>query len=493
MDIIFHGKPNTHSIYATEEINPSLKKKITDVFFETRGGIPSDKALVVETYFWQQKWYSVYTFSWAKLKGNEGRPDSYFSISLIFPDVFLLLTSAVYQCLEDTYKKLIEGKVISNVGKYLIQDFTDKQYFESLITHIQTNFANLHDPLDNSFSAKRSNNEIRYNLQDCDALTFLQELRENGRIIVAEGDGFPPKCSAKELAQKEQILSNLSDQLKKKESELAAANSTLDNAKNDINKKVTALEKERDGYKKSAEDSQKKQNAQENLLNAIQNELDDLVSKIRALLPSTNKSVAKPNPDPSVDVVEDAKNFDKYARFLPFVNCFLLLTCICILLIGYISFNKPDEEVKTLKAQVTQLKEENMQKEGEITSLKDEIRKLREKEVSQTGALSTEETSGNSSIGAENDVDCNIEVFNKSGSPIDKEAKVQRGTSVVIKWNPKEGYQWHSANNEINDIMNGSVNNGTAAITINSDILLFYRRQDRNRRNENNKVHLTIK
>lgn len=495
MEIIFHGKPNSHSIYSTPGIPETLLQKITATFFESRGGIPCDKGLVVETYFWQQRWYSVYTFSMAKLKGSEDRPNSYFSISLVFENVYNLLTSYVYQYLADTYYQFVENQLISKAGKYLKQDFVDAKYFDSIVSHLQKNFVNLQDPLNSSFAPKRSNQEIRYNLQDCDALTFIQDLQKNGRIVVAEGEGFPPKCSANELAQKEQIISNLSDQLKKKENELTTANTTLNNAKNDTNEKVTALEKERDGYKKSAEESREKQKAQENLLNAKQNELDDLVSKIQALLPSTNKSVPKPNPDSSIDVVEDTKSFDKYVRFLPFVNCFLLLTCICMLfmlLIGAIKGEKPDDEVKALKTQVAQLRKENKQKTREILTLKEEIQRPKENVDFLTYAQSGYEADGNTSIGAENDVDCNIEVYNTSGSPIDKVAQVLKGTSVVIKWSPKEGYQWYSANEQINGTMNSSVD-GYATITIESNILLYYRRQDKEKRNENNKVHLTIK
>lgn len=484
MEIIFHGKPNSHSIYATHGIPPTLQQKITDTFFESRGGIPNDKGLVVETYFWQQRWYSVYTFSMAKLKGSEDRPNSYFSISLVFQDVYNLLTSYIYKYLEDTYYQFIENQLISKAGKYLKQDFVDAKYFESIITHIQKDFVNLQDPLNVSFAPQRSNQEIRYNLQDCDALTFIQDLQKNGRVVVAEGEGFPSKCSANELAQREQIISNLSEQLKKKESELTTANTTFDNAKNDINKKVTTLEKERDGYKKSAEDSQAKQKAQENLLIAKQNELDDLVSKMRALLPNTNKPTLKPSPDPSIDVVDNIKGLDKYVRFLPIVNCFLLLMCICMLLIGGITGGKPDNEVKTLKAQVTQLGQENKQKDDEIAKLNAEIQKLKEEKENPHGIDMNPEETG--------DVDCNIEVYNTSGAPINKQTQVQNGTTVVIKWTPKEGYQWYSANDVINATMNSSVN-GSATITINSNILLFYRRPDRSKRNENNQVHLTVK
>ena len=448
MDIIFHGKPNTHSIYATEGINPSLLKKITDVFFESRGGIPNDKALVVETYFWQQKWYSVYTFSLAKLKGNEGRPDSYFSMSLIFPDVFLLLTSAVYQCLEDTYNKCVENKLISNAGKYLIQDFTDKRYFESLITHIQTNFANLQDPLDNSFSTKRSNNEIRYNLQDCDARTFLQELRENGKIIVGNGAEFPKKSAASVVLAKDNEIKKLSAKLAEQEGKINALNTDLTNAQQAANQSASSVKGQLQQLNEKVKSLEGKNGQMKQQLSDKQRELDELVGKISALLPNTK------TPDPVPEPVDEDNGLKKYFQYLPLANFVLIVVCICLLLLKNGTSVPPDSAIKELKSQVEQLEKDNKAKDNELDQLQESNRRkaqtmdpLTEEENANQTPTTTAVATTAGAQSSERDMDCNVTIATSTGfAPVKNGSEIINGDKLIIRWTPRENYSWYAYN-----------------------------------------------
>lgn len=504
MDIIFHGKPNSNSIYATPGINSSLQKKITDTFFESRGGIPNDKALVVETYFWQQKWYSVYTFSLAKLKGNEGRSDSYFSISLVFSNAFILLTSAVYQCLEDTYSSLIENKLISNAGKYLVQDFTDKQYFESLIKHIQTNFANLQDPLDNSFSANRSNQEIRYNLQDCDAQTFIRDLKTHGRILVGAGELFPKMCAASVMQSKEQQIESLNAKVSEQKKAMDKLAKDMEEAQNTANSNANNSSATIKNLKADIERLQTENKEAKSKISIKQQELDDLVQKIQELVPASPK---KPVREEIVETKQEKPLFERILNYIPLLNSVLLIVvCLCVLFAQAPQPNPDDIKITELKKEINRLKEDNKKKDAKIKEQAKTIQSFKDAshEPQQNGGEEKIVQTVGSKEQSDIDIDCGVQIKDPlTQNAINKSGSIKNGDMVSVRWIPREGYQWHCTNlhDSCATVLKTNTK-GEATIPLrwvqynkqkkDLKIYMTYRRSNKNKANQNNIIILTI-
>ncbi len=500
MDIIFHGKPTTHSIYAKEGINPSLKDKITNVFFESRGGIPNEKGLVVETYFWQQHWYSVYTFSITKLKDSANRPNSYFSISLVFQDAYNLLTSYVYNYLLDIYYQFIDSKLISKEGKYLIKDFETKD-FTPIESYINDNFVNLQDPLNESFVTKRSNQEIRYSLQDCDALTFIQDLQKNGRIIIGEGDDFPQKCAASVISAKDAEIKKLSTTLQEQNGQINQLQTNLSSAQENASKNAKTVEKELNKFKDE-------NNSLKQQLSDKQSEFNELVERIRASLPNTHTQKLVLDEKP----IDEDNRMKKYFRFLPLANLVLIVVCICLLLLKNGTPVQPDSTIKKLKSQVAQLEADNKAKERELKQLQEtnlqQARTLSQLEVEKEAYQSQTITTVATTIEAQphaKDIDCNVIIATSTGyTPIRNGSEISDGDELIIRWTPRANYSWYAYNlhQDSQKKLKEAAGKGEVAVPIKyvkskpdskSEVIITYRSKDKNNLCEDNRIILKIK
>ena len=501
-EIIIQGKPYSGSKIATKGLNPTLVDRIFKMFFDSMGGTRLDKALIVDTMYWDSMWYTIYTYSrytniTDKSDDNKAGRQSYFSLSLVIPQAFLYLTSEVYKLLDKVYTDVIEGTYISKEGKYLVQDFTNQANFSKVVEKIKVEFAgsNLQDPIDSSFRKEHSTQEIRYNVLDCDSRAFLEDLKLNGRIIVGAGDDFPKKCAASVIMVKEAQIQQLSAKLKEQERKINALNTDLSNAQQAANKSESSVKNQLKQLEEKVGALEKKNEQINQQLIDKQSELDDLVVKIRALLP--NSQTAKPTPDDKPIVGDNG--LKKYFRFFPLANFVLIVVCIFLLILKSGSPKPPDAAIKELTNQVEQLEEDNKTKDRELKQLQatcqhqqQTIARLSNHDDNTSySVLGGSQTT--STVQQEKDLDCGIRITKINGAELGKKSTIKMGETITITWNPMANYSWHSSIDDASELNNSRIA-GEATITmwVRGEVILWYRTEDRKNGNDNNKIKLKV-
>lgn len=488
MEIIIQGKPISGSKVSTSGIEPSLVDRIYKDFFEKMGGVRTSHVLIVDTIYWQNSWYSVYTYSRYSGITDTADRQSYFALSIVVPRNFLYLTSGVYHLLQKTYNEKIEGVYLSKAGKYLVSDLADANNFRAIVEYLSREFANsnLEDPIDNGFQKSRASNIPIYNLADCDSIAFLQDLKDNGRVIVGEGDEFPPKCAASVLLGKDRMIENLSAQLASKEGEISQLNINLTDARNTINKNsnsVSSKIKKLEGDIKSLQQEKEQANSQ---ISAKQKELDDLIQNIQALLPTSKKEVVNENGKENHQVKSLLKMITDYLPIMNFV--ILIVVCISLLFAGHPNPSLDDVEISELKKENSRLMEDNSKKDAKIQALADSIQVLKQKKIEKTTCDTTAM-----------DVDCQLRITTIDNQVINNNTSIKDGTLITVRWQPYQGYEWHT-NNLVDDAvkelkLNDTSNKGEVTIVVQrvkqgQSITLNYRTADKNNINKNNSYTL---
>ena len=514
-EIIIQGKPYSGSKIATKGLNPTLVDRIFKIFFDTMGGIRIEKALIVDTMYWDSKWYTVYTYSrYANItdKSDEDKAgrQSYFALSLIIPQAYLYLTSEVYKLLDKVYTETIEGVYISKSGKYLVQDFTNQDNFNIVVEKIKSEFAgsNLQDPIDVSFKKEHSAQDIRYNVLDCDSKAFIEDLKANGRIIVGTGTEFPQKCAASVIIGKDTQIRQLSAKLTEQEEQIKTLNTNLTNAQQAANNSANSVKSQLQQLDSEIKRLQKDNDAIKQQLSDKQNEFNELVDKIRALLPNSKTQKQVPADDP----MDRGVSLKKFFRFLPLANFILIAVCICLLLLRNGTPIPTDYAVEELLTQVTQLEKDNKAKDKELKELqasktKQEqtiaqlISQLNEKSFQ---AITETAASATATPTLEKDIDCNVTLQNFKQEQIGNNSEINDGESLIIKWEPQTGYTWYAWNlsEDSKEKLKNAANEGSVIVPIKyvksapnseSEVIITYRSSERENHCPNNKIKLKIR
>ena len=471
MEIIIQGKPISGSKISTSNIESSLVDRIYKDFFEKMGGVRTSHALIVDTIYWQNSWYSIYTYSRYSGITDTADRQSYFALSIVVPKNFLYLTSGVYHLLQKVYKEKIEGVYISKAGKYLVSDFSDTKSFKAIATYIDTEFANsnLEDPIDNEFQKNRTANIPVYNLSDCDSIAFLQDLKENGRVIVGEGSEFPKKCSASVIQSKEQKIGELNAKLSEQSNTIEQLKKDVENANKQAQSSANNCSATVGKLKAEIEQLKKEKDQAESQISAKQKELDDLVQNIQALVPNSQR---KPIVEGNVVVNQEKSLLDRILDNIPFVNCLLLIVvCLCILFLRPSSPNPDYYEIVELRKENDWLKKEIQKKDSKLQEL-----------IQERG----EELAPEQSIPVTTmDIDCNVQISTTDNKLIRSNDVIPNETIVEINWTPQEGYAWHATPNLDNNVLAELQKNnqtGRAIVTFkrsnSSTIILSYRADD---------------
>ena len=147
---------------------------------EVENYIKEQEVLIVDVRNWKNKWYSIYTLWLGGYITDTVDRSSFLAISIVVPNQYFCLVSAVYDTLKNAYLNSIVGTYISSKGEYIVQNFNNDSAFERLLNTINSNFVNLSENFDNNF--KQDNNEAItnccYNLLDCDSKAFVEDWRE---------------------------------------------------------------------------------------------------------------------------------------------------------------------------------------------------------------------------------------------------------------------------------------------------------------------------
>lgn len=500
MEIIIQGKPISGSKVSTSGIEPSLVDRIYKDFFEKMGGVRTSHALIVDTIYWQNSWYSIYTYS--KYSGMTDTADrqSYFALSIVVPKNFLYLTSGVYHLLQKTYKEKIEGVYISKTGKYLVSDFADTSKFNAIVEYLNREFANsnLEDPIDNGFQKSRATKIPIYNLVDCDSIAFLQDLKENGRIIVGEGDEYPKKCAVSVIQGKEEQIYSLNNKLSEKNIKIDQLNADLSAAQKAVQSKDSECSQTINGLNARIDALENEKNKANSQISAKQKELDDLVSGIQKLLPKSNGKPDDKDRGQSIAKNDTHSNSIETKRIsiLSIVNCVLLVFLYITLLTGsFFNSSKPEnskceKQISSLERQIKEKDAIIKEKNSTINTLNTTVKEL-ESSIDQISAASVVQVTTSVS----EDVDCNVRIKTTDNNVLKNDANLEDGTWVIVNWQPYQGYEWHIDNLD-NEAVNqlkqrDSQNYGEAVIKMKCSnqekpIVLNYRTADKKNMNKKN-------
>lgn len=508
MDIIIHGKPNSSSSLSTSSLDSGLVDNITNRFFASKGDITNEKALIVETQCWKGQWYSLYTYSRKSGVVDVANRPSYFSISIIFHQLYLRLTSDVYVLLDSIYQKTIQGNYIDKAGKYMVSTFAGTQnIFNTICNEIESGLgdSNIAEEFDGTFNAT-STETLQYNLLDCDSNAFINDLRKCGKIIVGEGNLFPAKCSNVVLMQKENQIKQLTATQTQLDSELQQVKEKLSKASNKSSKQINELNGQINNLQ-----------SRNNTLTAELSARNETLQQISALLPNARSGQQTVRDAGSETSSEDAckhyePTYSKWLRYVPVINCVLLLLFVAIIL------GKPTTDGAKEKYQQTidVLSNENknyadsiIKLNRRLTTINQELENAKDQIITISSTSPGTGTEIMASTSTKDAIDAHIQ-FEVNGLPAIirkvndiKTFDVRRGDSISISWNYTQNYNWafgEGLNNETgvslkkNDTNRGG--NYRFKITDNDkSFLLVYRTQQAGsatNAHKNNKFRINI-
>lgn len=468
-DIILHGKPNAGSHKTTKGIEDSFCQNLVENFFQSMNYIKEQEVLIVDVRNWKNKWYSIYTLWLGGYITDTAERSSFLAISIVVPNQYFCLVSAVYDMLKNAYLNSIVGTYISSKGEYIVQNFNNDSAFERLVNTINSNFVNLSEHFDNNF--KQDNNEAIinccYNLLDCDSKAFVEDWRKHGRIFVSKTceskntrlsntDKYYKQLqnSKNELQSKLQEIKQLTARIKELEGILSSGNSKINKALASLKEQVEVLESE----KKSLKQNVSNMTAENERHRDIEKQITNILGSI------TIDSSDNPNKE------EATTHRIGLKRIIPMINMVLL-----ILLLFATTFKSccsriqgsTDEDVQhsyDLQQKIEELNKEVNEKDKEIHDLKKELGQVANKDI---------------------DVDCNLTIYQDS-KPVDA-SKINIDKEITVFVNPQEGYTFYTSNLKATNITSG-VPFKLEKIHLNRPIIITYRSMDRNKCNQLNVV-----
>lgn len=468
-DVILHGKPNSGCHKATRGLEDVFCQNLVKNFFESMNYIKDQEVLIVDVRNWKNKWYSIYTLWLGGYITDTAERSSYLAISIVVPNQYFCLVSAVYDMLKNAYLNSIVGTYISSKGEYLVQNFDDNSAFERLLNAINSNFVNLSEFFNNNF--KQVNNDSStyyyYSMLDCDSKAFVEDWKRYGRIFVSKicdskdmrlsnTDEYYKELqdSKNKLQSKLQEIEQLTARIKELEEMLDSGNSKINKALASLKEQVEVLESE----KKSLKQNVSNMTAENERHRDIEKQITNILGSI------TIDSSDNPNKE------EATTHRIGLKRIIPMINMVLL-----ILLLFATTFKScssriqgsTDEDVQhtyDLQQKIEELNKEVNEKDKEIHDLKKELGQVANKDI---------------------DVDCNLTIYQDS-KPVDA-SKINTDKEITVFVNPQEGYTFYTSNLKATNITSG-VPFKLEKIHLNRPIIITYRSMDRNKCNQLNVV-----
>lgn len=472
-DIILHGKPNAGSHKATKGIEETFCQNLVEKFFQSMNYIKDQEVLIVDARNWKNNWYSIYTFWLGDNVIDTANRPSFVALSIVVPNQYFCLVSAVYDTLKNAYLNSIVGTYISSKGEYIVQNFNNDSAFERLVNTINSNFVNLSENFDNNF--KQDNNgaitNCCYNLLDCDSKAFVEDWRKHGRIFVSKTceskdtrlsntDKYYKQLqnSKNELQSKLQEIKQLTARIKDLEGMLSSGNSKINKALASLKEQVKALESE----KKSLE-----QNVSN--LTAENERHCDIVKQITNILGSiTIDSSDNPNKEEATPHRIDLK------RIIPMINMFLL-----IVLLFATTFKSCSSKIKSSAVvdapPASYLQQKKIEKLNKVINVQKKQIQILKNKLAQTANMSNNGK----------DVNCDLTIYQDNNQVDVSNINIDKEITVLVK--PQKGYTFYTTNLKAKNITNGKPFK-LEKIHSNEPIIITYRSQDRNKCNQLNVV-----
>lgn len=472
-DIILHGKPNAGSHKTTKGIEDSFCQNLVENFFQSMNYIKEQEVLIVDVRNWKNKWYSIYTLWLGGYITDTAERSSFLAISIVVPNQYFCLVSAVYDTLKNAYINSIVGTYISSKGEYIVQNFNNDSAFERLLNTINSNFVNLSENFDNNF--KQDNNgtitNCCYNLLDCDSKAFIEDWRKHGRIFVSKTceskdtrlsntDKYYKQLqnSKNELQSKLQEIKQLTARIKELEGMLSSGNSKINKALASLEKQVKILESE----KISLEQNVSNLTAENEKHRDIEKQITNILGSI------TIGSNDNPNKE------EATPHRSGLKRIIPMINMFLL-----IVLLFATTFKSCSSKIKSSTDEDAQpasyLQPEKEEKLNNVIKEKNKQIQILKEKLAQTANMSNNGK----------DLDCKLTIYQDS-KPVDV-SKINIDKEITVFVEPQEGYTFYTSNLKAINITNG-VPFKLEKIHSNRPIIITYRSLDRNKCNQLNVV-----
>lgn len=188
-EIVFHGVPQGHNTWGTddEKYYEGFYNGI-DVFSKTRN------LFVVEVLRNGPSFSAYYSFIKAyQVTALNGRPGSYFGITLRTDGVYCTNVHSLYNLFEQVFTQMILGHVVEPVGeglKYRIAKFSDQEMLmrdvkQVLDKNIASYFSDSFEKFDGSFTKDQATVFKYYNLDDTDSESFLNSTKVYGKILIS--------------------------------------------------------------------------------------------------------------------------------------------------------------------------------------------------------------------------------------------------------------------------------------------------------------------
>lgn len=481
---ILHGKPNAGCHKATDGLEETFCNNVVDKFFQSMSDIKENEVLIVDTKYWKDTWYSIYTF-W--IGGNildTANRGSFLAISIVVPNQYFCLVSSVYDMFQKAYKDAIIGTYLSKQGKYQVQDFTDTSFFKNLCSVLDKNFANAIENFDNGFIKNHdSANYKYYSLLDCDSKAFVEDLKKSGRIFVSGAyeskdsrlsntDMYYQELQTKkgELLVKNGQIEQLAKQVKTLEQKIATINSGESSTLKTLKDKIGALEKEKKDFETKFSD-----------LNTKLSKYQETESKIAKLL-TPNVSTKDHQ---TTEQHSHGNLVKKIKSYLPIVNTFLLVILLCSGVKGCssaiyeISSGTDVSSIDELKSENEELKALLNQKDKQINDLKNIY--------NAEGEYYSEEDDDEDHT----DIDCGLSVW-QNGKYISDLTKLDPSKEVVIQVSKEQnGYSFYVDNLNLNgeQVVIGQPFK-LSKINPKEPITISYRSQEKKNRNDKNVIEI---
>lgn len=243
---------------------------------------------------------SFYTYLRKKnVRNAEGRPGSYFGLTVSFTDRYCTNVQMLYEILDAIYRQVCVNSLIkaeTGGDRFLVKQISTASYKNHLaVDFIKAAFKNNVENLQfgNLKGFSSSSSEAKFSLSEVDSPLFRETLKSK-RILVSPEYGTA-SVAYNNLLKEVEPIRNENVQLK-------AANTQLTESKNGLSKEVERLEKELAELNVSASKKYKKQ-------------LDDLQAQLKECEQERNRLDAKIKEATSaVDLIDEP--FKKLTRLL---------------------------------------------------------------------------------------------------------------------------------------------------------------------------------
>lgn len=427
-DVILHGKPISGCHKATDGLDSDLCQNLVNNFFESSAGIKESEILIVDIKYWKDRWYSVYTFWVGDINDTSNRKNCFLAISIVVPDQYLCLVSAVYDLLRRVYHDYIIGNYIVN-GKYNVKNFDDADTFKSLHDLIDDGFVNLGENLEESFNRNpdRTRN-ILYSLFDCDSRAFVEDLKKFGRIFVSEKYESKDQLFA-EAGEYRNKFEQAQKNLKAKELENGHLKEDLENLNRNLDEKAAQASSQKASMDEKLNGFKQENDKLKSEIEKLRKDYEKIKNGIRELLGTEEKAqsnqIHKNKTTAALNV--SVKGVISILNTLLLIILFMVF-CVksCVSGTDYDAYTKSVEKLE-------------QKLDGLINAQKTD------KQM---------EDNADDENNTDTDIDCYLE-FYQNNTPVDPD-KIDIKSPLVIKVKkPIDGYEFYASNLNVAKIVSG--------------------------------------